>query len=134
MTGTKFKHKHIDGLTCEITAETAKGYKVAQSHKGKTKVAFYHRIDFSTDKGLWGKLAPEFTVRKDSLGYNRYTIGELATQVCVCRVLGSWHCYRGTELLYDGNNVEEAKKIGLAGYRGPEAKPVITAAPTPTLF
>ena len=134
MINTKWKHKHIEGLTCEITAETAKGWRVSQTYKGKTKVAFYSKIDFTPDKGLWAKLAPEFTVRKDSLGYNRYTIGELATQVCVCRVLGAWHCYRGIELLYTGNDLEKAKEIGLAGYRGPEPKPTTTTAPAPTLF
>lgn len=53
-----YVHKFYQEITCTIVAETNKGYKVLQSdpeHKNKPKVAYYSKLDFSTDKGIWIK-------------------------------------------------------------------------------
>lgn len=49
-------HKHIEGLTCEIVAFTAKGVKVKQKEGKKEKQAFYNMLDFEeSPRGLWTK-------------------------------------------------------------------------------
>ena len=46
MEGKKFKHKYLSYLTCEVVAETRRGYKVLETQtfsgrkKPKTKTAF----------------------------------------------------------------------------------------------
>lgn len=59
MVGKKFKHKHLAYLTCEVVAETRKGYKVLEiqifngRRKPKTKTAYYFHVDFDKQRGLW---------------------------------------------------------------------------------
>lgn len=131
MIGTKYTHKHILGLTCEITAETAKGYKVAQTYKGKTKVAFYSRIDFTKDKGLWTALQREYTITTDPLGWPHYQFDK----VQICRVFLEWHLYNGAELVGVYADLVAAKVKGLEVAESfSQLKPAPIVHTSPTLF
>lgn len=56
MEGKKFKHKYLSYLTCEVVAETRRGYKVLETHtfsgrkKPKTKTAYYYNVDFDKQR------------------------------------------------------------------------------------
>ena len=134
MIGTKYNHKYMPGLSCEITAETAKGYKVAQTYKGKTKVQFYNRLDFTKDKGLWTALQREYTVTMDPLGWPHYQVDH----VQICRVFLEWHLYNGAELVQVyGDTAEQLREAEKQGLRIAESFSQQKPAPivkTPTLF
>lgn len=55
-----FQHKHITGLTCKVIDLTNKGYKVLTSEilgkKVKEKTAFFDKIDFDKEKGVWKEI------------------------------------------------------------------------------
>jgi hypothetical protein len=54
--GDIFKHKHIEGMTCEIASFTKTGVKVKQTEGKKAKQAFYYFVDFeNSERGLWEK-------------------------------------------------------------------------------
>lgn len=55
--GDNFKHKFVKGLTCEIIDFTAKGVKVKQTEKKKSKQAFFELVYFEqSDRGVWEKI------------------------------------------------------------------------------
>ncbi|ANU57447.1 MULTISPECIES: hypothetical protein [Bacteroides] len=62
MEGKKFKHRFLSYLTCEIVAETRKGYKVLETQvlggrkKPKTKTAYYFNVDFDKQRGVWEEI------------------------------------------------------------------------------
>ena len=62
MEGKKFKHKFLSSLTCEVVAETRKGYKVLETQvfngrkKPKTKTAYYFNVDFDKQRGVWEEI------------------------------------------------------------------------------
>lgn len=62
MEGKKFKHRFLSSLTCEIVAETRKGYKVLETQvfngrkKPKTKTAYYFNVDFDKQRGVWEEI------------------------------------------------------------------------------
>ena len=72
-----FKHKHIEGLYCDILETTSKGYKVLtvlEKTKGRDKVKqeYFNEIDFSKDKGVWLIMnmkigSPEFILKWNEL-------------------------------------------------------------------
>ena len=56
----KYKHKHIQGMTCEIISITKRGAMVKQfdpNRKGSKKdtIQFYDGIYFDKEKGCWEK-------------------------------------------------------------------------------
>jgi hypothetical protein len=60
ITNKTFKHRLIPNLTCTITAETSKGFKVNTTlcfpnsrKKDKVIIQYFHRIDFDENKGIW---------------------------------------------------------------------------------
>ncbi|MCE8453314.1 hypothetical protein [Bacteroides uniformis] len=65
MEGKKFKHKYLPYLTCEIVAETRKGYKVLETQtfsgrkKPKTKTAYYFNVDFDKQRGVWEEITKQ---------------------------------------------------------------------------
>ena len=59
----KFVHKHNENLTCEIIAETAKGWKVRQKEtfsnsrkQPKVTIQYYDSIWFDDQKGQWDEI------------------------------------------------------------------------------
>ena len=63
MEGKKFKHKYLSYLTCEVVAETRRGYKVLETQtfsgrkkKPKTKTASYYNVDFDKQRGVWEEI------------------------------------------------------------------------------
>lgn len=52
-TGRTYQHNHVKDLTCEILELTNKGAKVRETQGKKSKIAYYHSIDFDKNKGLW---------------------------------------------------------------------------------
>ena len=74
--GTNYKHRHIDGLTCEITAFTQKGAKVKQFDGKKYTVQFYALIDFQqSPKGLWIEVRAPKPQQPDNDYWDAYTDG-----------------------------------------------------------
>lgn len=61
MIGKKFQHNHLSYLTCEIVAETRRGYKVLQTEtysgrkKPKTITAYYDLFHFKKG-GIWEEI------------------------------------------------------------------------------
>lgn len=61
MEGKKFKHKFLSSLTCEVVAETRKGYKVLETQvfngrkKPKTKTAPIISTLILTNSVAYGK-------------------------------------------------------------------------------
>ena len=57
MEGKKFKHKFLSSLTCEVVAETRKGYKVLETQvfNGR-KTAYYFNVDFDKQRGVWEEI------------------------------------------------------------------------------
>ena len=60
MEGKKFKHKYLSYLTCEVVAETRRGYKVLETQvfngRKKTKTAYYYNVDFDKQRGVWEEI------------------------------------------------------------------------------
>jgi len=55
----KYIHRFYTHITCQVIDTTAKGYKVLQAENGKTKTAFYAKVDFCPKKGLWVEVKEE---------------------------------------------------------------------------
>lgn len=56
--GAKYKHKHIQGMTCEVISLTKRGAMVKQfdpTRKSRLKetTQFYDGIYFDKEKGCW---------------------------------------------------------------------------------
>ena len=59
-----YQHRHIKGMTCIIISYTKRGAKVLQTEGGKTKQAFYDKIDFEDNaRGLWIKSEDFMTLK-----------------------------------------------------------------------
>ena len=63
----KFVHKYNENLTCEIIAETAKGWKVRQKEpfsnsrkQPKVTIQYYDSIWFDDQKGQWDEIKSNF--------------------------------------------------------------------------
>lgn len=55
--GTHLIHKHNPNLTAKIIQRTNKGFRLSITDnsfkKPKTKMGFFHSIDFDINKGYW---------------------------------------------------------------------------------
>lgn len=74
-TGSTYKHRHIEALTCEVTGITKRGAKVKQYDGKKYTVQFYDFVDFAQNaRGLWIEtMAPKIQVDNDY--WDAYTDG-----------------------------------------------------------